>query len=1139
MSILQQRYWSETSRRDFLHYLRIRFVDALKEDIRPLDISRKTNFFDENHCFSLWEVQFTDWKIALLEIRQRSKNDPRITLTRDAFKVMEDLGVHNALIVFYSQDSSSWRFSLLTLKKSWWEKEFSDPKRYSFLLGVGEKIKTPEKYLKKQIVSFEDLLSRFNVEVVRKEFFNHYLTLYTRLYKAIQDDSEFVNLLKRQWVDGVSFTKNLLWKIVFLYFIQKKWWLWVERDKEFWKDGDKNFMRTIWNDFQKNNESLTKEKTGYFYNDYLEWLFYDGLNKDRRDSDDYFPNLKMRVPYLNGWLFQEDYKYWDTNISKISNSIFSNSENDGILDIFDTYNFTIDEDDLYDSDIAIDPEMLWRIFEKMISISDKNIDEIVSIYESKKKIEIDKELNKKFGAFYTPREIVHYMTKESIVAYLINSLWGKKEEKEQKIRLLFEYKDKHLTWKDLRQTDFSKSFEELGDIIEDVDNSLRKMKILDPAVGSGAFPMWILHEVSTVRYYIYDVFYREFDLFETLQDYLVDGKVSMYLIKREIIQNNIFGVDIEPWAIDIARLRFWLSLVVDEEHPEPLPNFEFKFVCANTLIPLAESEKQTQLQFDDTKELNVETLRKYMVQYYNAQKNRDKTDMQSQLKSRIEKFLGIGKNISMDLYDTKSERTKQLETYHPFDKNHSASFFDPSLMMGNSKFDIVIWNPPYLRVQWIEKEISKAYKKLYKSSTGSYDLYVLFTEFALNAINKKWLVNYIMPHKWINSSFWKWLRGICLNKIDKFISFKEFSIFDASTYTSLIWLKYKSDKVKYYEAENNFNKNWELSMFLSSLNDSNSTDIDFKLLTDESWIFCNKETASIIEKLNLQEESIKTIFPKIFQWIATSKDSVYFLTSCKENNGIVEWFSQELNKKVSIERDLLKLLLKWDDVHRYENISTDKYVIFPYIDDWSTIRLYDENELVINFPNWYSYLKECESILRNREKWRLKDDDFWYRYIYPKSLWLFDKEKLLAPDISMWGNFAYDIKWEFAHTTTIYGYIKKESVVGDYKFYLAIFNSKLLWWYLVNTGTTLANWFFRYKPAYLDSFPLPKVKNLSEQEQIIKKTNEVLEIKKQPLYDPKNPPKEQLELEKEIDKMVYELYGLSEEEVRVVEESLK
>ncbi|MDD5770419.1 MAG: TaqI-like C-terminal specificity domain-containing protein [Candidatus Gracilibacteria bacterium] len=1035
------------NRRDFLNYLRVKlFQDNLKENIKPISIDRKTIFFEESSCFELGKITL-DKEISIFEIKQKSKNDPRITLTRDAFKIMESLGVQNALIVFYSADSSSWRLSLLTLKKTWGETETSNPKRYSFLLGVGEKTRTPEKYLNKTITDFKDLVSRFDVEVVRKEFFNDYLTLYIRLYSEISKEPELVKLQNQKKLELVSFTKNLLGKIIFLYFIQKKGWLGVEKGGN-WGDGKKDFMRWLC----ENRTQITFEKTGNFYNDCLEHLFYDGLNSPSRiDNDDYDLNFKCRIPYLNGGLFKSDYDF-EKFESKISNDIFSNTEKNGILDTFDLYNFTIDEDDLYDSDIAIDPEMLGRIFEKMISISPENIDEIVKIYESKKKIEIDKELNKKFGAFYTPREIVHYMTKESLVAYLLNNLKGKKEENEEKIRILFDLKEKFLVTKaDI----IEEIFDKLASIIEEVDLLLKKVKILDPAIGSGAFPMGILHEISTIRYYIYGTFYKTFgmnnDEFKNEQ-----GKISMYKIKRDIIGSNIYGVDISAGAIDIARLRFWLSLVVDEETPEPLPNFEFKFVCANTLIPLAEEKEQSSLKLGGVKEINVETLRKYMVSYYNANGNKDKEEA----KARIEKFLGIGKNLVMDMYNTKSERTKQLETYEPFNSNHSAEFFDPSLMMGNSKFDIVIGNPPYVSVKGIEKIEKEKFQKLYESGNGRFNLFNLFIEKGIKSLSKGGILSFIIPDGICSHTEYRHNRKFIIDN-SNIIYINTFGkqVFDnASVDTIVLCLQKTDNKINNIKILNDLN---ETGNYINQNSILELPDLLFPVNLTKT------NTSIILKGLNIDTK---------FQDFLEIQQGIIYSGQAKE-----EVFS---NEKVN---ESYKKVLDGRDILKWKNNYSEKL----------------ENK----------YICYSNKLHRAREE-RIYLSD---KIIFPR------RSSTIAGTID---------KEQFYALNTVYiGLLKNDILKLEY--ILAILNSKFNNFFY---GNLFLGWQITI-PA-LDFLPIPK---LSEEKQkpFIEKVDKILEITKQPFYDPKNPPKEQKDLEDEIDKMVYELYGLSEEEVRVVEDSLK
>lgn len=449
-------------------------------------------------------------------------------------------------------------------------------------------------------------------------------------------------------------------------------------------------------------------------------------------------------------------------------------------------------------------------------------------------------------------------------------------------------------------------------------------------------------------------------------------------------------------------------------------------------------------------------------------------------------------------------------------------------------FDIVIGNPPYLRIQGIrdnEPEFADELVKKYQSATGSFDLYVTFAERGLQIIKATGIVNYIMPDKWTNAAFGKGLRDIISNKkaANKIISFGAYQVFNASTYTALQWFKPESDCLNYYQLDRNLETNNELDIYLKSIKYSDASVIGMDKLDKNPWVLTVGATSNILQKLELHPRRIADIFDKIFQGLATSKDDVYFLYNCVENDKNIIGYSKQLERNIEIEKGLVKPLLKGEDVHRYDDIKTDRYVIFPYKLIEGKAILYTEKELSDTFPLGYSYLKDCEDILRGREKGRLMNDEYWFRYIYPKNLALFDHEKLVAPDISMGGNFAYDVEGKFYQTTTIYGYIKKSDISESYKFWMALLNSRLCWWFLTNTGTTLANGFFRFKPDYIKPFPVPKYIPQKIEDAIVRVVDDILMQKKD------NHQVDTKSLEREIDAMIYKLYELTEEEIKIVE----
>lgn len=647
-------------------------------------------------------------------------------------------------------------------------------------------------------------------------------------------------------------------------------------------------------------------------------------------------------------------------------------------------------------------------------------------------------------------------------------------------------------------------------------------------------------------------------------------------VKKNIIQNSIYGVDIEQGAVDIARLRFWLSLVVDDNEPQPLPNLDYKIMCGNSLL----SRYSLDMHFDDVfkeynkgkndqEKMNLDRYKKMVADYTNtsdhhekeffrqtieAVKNAFRTEFSikerfklSQLRGEIDnleyaKLFGERMTKEQNKLEKKrldfaklNDKLASVELNKLYENSFEWRFELPALLDEEGRFvgfDIVIGNPPYLRIQGI-REANPAFAdelvNQYKSATGSYDLYANFVERGLQVINREGVVNYIMPIKWTHSAFGKGLRTVVSGSSSacKIINFGAYQVFNASTYTALQWFKPNSDTLSYIELDRSLNTNKELGLYLDSLRKDDFAQIASCKLKSDAWVLTVGDTTKILNKLEENPRRISDIFDRIFCGLQTSKDDVYFLYKCTEVDNYVIGYSKHLKREIKVERGLLKPLLKGEDVHRYDNIKTDRFVVFPYILGDGKANLYTEKELSELFPKGYSYLKECEDVLRGREKGRFNIDGEWFQFGRKQGVLSAEIEKLVAPDISLGGNFAYDERGEFYQTTTIYGYIKKHHITESYKCWAAILNSRLCWWFLVNTGTILANGYFRFTPGYISRFPVPE-EVPSDVDDTISNLVDLLTY----LYDGKNPDifdhtsnkRVRAHLEDVLNLVVYELY---------------
>jgi len=603
-----------------------------------------------------------------------------------------------ALVAFISDNEQDWRFSLV--KKEYKFKisdkvkviqDFTPAKRWSFLVGPNEKSHTAQSRFLPILEddnfkpNLSDLEKAFDVEIVTEEFFEKYRDLFIKikleLDKILNINEKLKNEFKKKSISTIDFAKKILGQIVFLYFLQKKGWFGVEKGKP-WGTGPKDFLRKLFNREYRDYQN--------FYNDILEPLFYEALRTDRGLNDHYYDYFKCKIPFLNGGLFDPINNFDWINIDLLlPNELFSNKNKtkegdigDGILDIFDRYNFTVNEEEPLEKEVALDPELLGKIYEKLNAIRDDNFNEYVNILKSAKKGEENK-FNKEYGVYYTPREIVHYMCQESLINYIetelnkkLKNIKVKKEDIEKFVRLgdlLLEHektaaeKKEKIEKGEIKQTE--RYNHKLPEVIINNANLiyeiLDEIKICDPAVGSGAFPIGMLHEIVKLK--------------QILSVYLAK-KSSTYDLKRYVIENSLYGVDIDPGAVEICKLRFWLSLIVDEndfQNIKPLPNLDYKIICGDSLLKL----KRELLE-----NAYFPLLEKLKTEYFNEIDPLKKQNLKIQIDNIIYKITQGHKEFDFKVYFSEVFKSK-------------------------GGFDITIGNPPYVSTKGVKEKDKKILEK--------------------------------------------------------------------------------------------------------------------------------------------------------------------------------------------------------------------------------------------------------------------------------------------------------------------------------------------------------------------------------------------------------------------------------------------
>ena len=661
----------------------------------------------------------------------------------------------SAFIIFHYKENwqLDWRFSFCQKD----DKNITEAKRYTFLLGPGQSCRTAAQNFMKLLgkngnVQRDDIVKAFDVEALSKEFFNKYNEHYDRFCAYVYNNKENPELFGEEFTQCEDktirdYVKKLLGRIVFLHFLQKKGWMGVPADKP-WGEGDRQFMKSLF-------DKATDEQKANYLDEVLEPLFAEALDVDRKANDDLFDCgvegfRNVKIPYLNGGLFERD--KMDEPKSTFSRELFAN-----LFNFLYQYNFTIDENDPNDAEVGVDPEMLGRIFENLL------------------------EDNKDKGAFYTPREIVQYMCRESLIAYLQTDV--EDEAVKSQIRAFVATYNADLLSADLTAS---------------IDQKLKDVKICDPAIGSGAFPMGLMKELYLCR--------------SVIEGF--DGSKAAE-IKKHIIQQNIYGVDIEKGAVDIARLRFWLSLILDEETPHALPNLDFKIMQGNSLLEqyegidlsgmtLDEQTKrrakagdayQTTFAFDE--KLALENIQKAIKQYYLTDSHDAKLSLRKIIDDNVKNYILNLKGCTPDI-QRKLENlpipNDQFFLWHIYFKE----VFD------KGGFDIVIGNPPYGAK--LSEENKNLYRKVYPETQFKIDTYSLFVLQALDLQRNNGICYYIIPNTFLDNYFEEQVRCKLLN--NKVIEINDLTdkVFSSAVVHSMIFAFCKSNSADNYLVKSNSSK---------------------------------------------------------------------------------------------------------------------------------------------------------------------------------------------------------------------------------------------------------------------------------------------------------------------------------------------
>ena len=1010
----------------------------------------------------------------------------------------------NESILRFSYVSETWGFN----KQGEYEKISTDTKRYTYLLGEGRGCHTAIKQfgkLKESKQALTDITEAFSVETLTKQF---YKDLFEWYQWAIDDSTQvtFPNNITTEDDDRDDVEKKvirMITRIMFVWFIKQKE---LVPNRIF----DIEYLSTILKEFDPYSTTV-----GNYYNAILQNLFFATLNcaiedengntrkfatSTKRDvktlyryaemfsiSEQEIVNLFSEVPFLNGGLFEcldktryidgvEQYYNFDgfsrndarfadgryKHRAVVPNILFFEPEK-GLISILSRYNFTIEENSPEEQQVALDPELLGKVFENLLGAYNPETKETA---------------RNQSGSFYTPREIVNYMVDESLIAYLGNNDF---------VRSLFSY---DFTFDKAKSNEYLK-----------IADKLKAVKILDPACGSGAFPMGLLN--------------RMIDILER-----ISPNEDIYELKLSVIENCLYGSDIQSIAAQITKLRFFISLICncEKDASKPnfgiptLPNLETKFVSANSLIAKKKEDRQLKL----FKSEEIESIKKELHQIRHLHFSAKSTSTKHRLR---EKDLALRKKLIELLSDENnfaSDDAKQLAEWNPYDQNDTSSFFDPEWMFGVADgFDIVIGNPPYIQLQNNGGELAKLYEGCgYSTFARTGDIYCLFYERGWQLLKKDGHLCYITSNKWMRAGYGEKTRDFFANKTNPLllIDFAGVKIFESATVDTNILLFSRSNNQHKTTCAITNKQNKDSVKNLSDFIQQQHTVCDFS--TSDSWVILSPIEQSIKRKIEAVGTPLKDWDINIYRGVLTGCNEAFIIDTAKRDEIISNCQTEDERKRTA---ELIRPILRGRDIKRYGYEWAELWLIatFPSrhynIDEYPAIKQY-----LLSFgierleQTGKTHIVNGEKVKarkRTSNKWFETQDSisYWEDFSKPKIIWKIIGSRLaFAIDNNgiMLNNACYLLTGN--HLAHILGFLN---------------SSPLIWYSEITNMNKTGVGDAQVGAQNIILFPIPSTIN-----------EEVVEIVEQLLSTPANS-----NLKRILSERIYAIYGLDIEEISYLE----